>query len=117
MKSEIKILSKEEFLRLCKEETPSNVDRNVVREVYEAICKVTVDQLKQQNGVQIHGLGTFVPSIKESHEARNPSTGEMVVVPDRLNVKFKINANFKVALKNIDLNKKTKNTPKKASKR
>lgn len=42
----------------------------------------------------------FVSSVEPEHEARNPQTGDTIVVPERMKVKARFGAVFKNAINN-----------------
>ena len=46
--------------------------------------------LKDGNNLEIRGLGRwYCKELKENYNARNPSTGEKIYVPNRIKVRFK----------------------------
>ena len=48
------------------------------------------------SGVQLREFGTFfVKKIKEKYSARNPTTGELVYVPEKNKVRFKASKKLK----------------------
>lgn len=42
----------------------------------------------------------FVSSIEHEHNARNPQTGDMIIIPERMKVKAKFGTVFKNAINN-----------------
>jgi len=55
-----------------------------------------VNALQQKKSVELRGFGTFFSkNIKEKYSARNPKTGELIYVPKKNKVKFKVSKKFK----------------------
>ncbi len=62
-----------------------------IKEVIEAICKSLKEAFIVGKKVEIRGFGTFfIKKIKEKHSARNPKTGELIYVPEKNKVRFKV---------------------------
>lgn len=56
----------------------------------DAFCKVATQALRQRDPIVLKGFGTLSPREQNSRPARNPKTGEIVVIPQRLSVKFSV---------------------------
>ena len=56
----------------------------------EAFCSVATDALRQRDPIVLKGFGTLSPREQNSRPARNPKTGEVVIIPKRLSVKFSV---------------------------
>ena len=48
--------------------------------VIEIIISEITSALAKGNRVEFRGFGVFIPSLRESREARNPKTGEVIKV-------------------------------------
>jgi DNA-binding protein HU-beta len=71
-------------------------------DAYDAIFGTIGDFIKEGHEVTIPGVGRLLPIIKQAGTSRNPATGETVDVPDRVMLKFRVNANFKMQLRELD---------------
>jgi nucleoid DNA-binding protein len=60
--------------------------KNAVNRVFEAMIKAIKDGEK----VVVQGFGSFHVVMRKSKPARNPRTGEPVMIPPRRRVKFKM---------------------------
>ena len=60
----------------------SGCSKKDVDAMLEAFCSVATDALRQRDPIVLKGFGTL--------PARNPKTGEVVIIPKRLSVKFSV---------------------------
>lgn len=51
--------------------------------VVDAFLSAVKDTLIEQNNIEIRGFGTFKVKPRKARPARNPRTGEVVIVPPR----------------------------------
>ncbi len=58
------------------------------------------DALKSGEGVEIRGFGTFRVKEKKARIARNPRTGEKVMVPQKMVPFFKPSRELKISIDN-----------------
>ena len=64
--------------------------------IIDTFFKSIEDALKEKKSVFLRGFGTFyVKEIKENYSARNPKNGELIYVPKRHKVRFRISKKFK----------------------
>ena len=68
----------------------------VVSEVFNEI----MEQVAKGEEVQILGFGTFEQRKRNERWAKNPSTGEKVLVPERCIPAFRVGQKFKNVVKN-----------------
>lgn len=61
-----------------------------VSAMLDAFCSVATQALRQRDPIVLRGFGTLSPREQNSRPARNPKTGEAVVIPERLSVKFSV---------------------------
>lgn len=94
-------IGKEALVKAASKKT--DVSSRYMKVAYECICEAIREQVIEGNVVSLEGLGRFIPSVKDAHSARNPLTGEAVEVPARLMVKFSVNNNLKLALREVDV--------------
>lgn len=95
-------IGKVDLMRLAVKECSIKLSYDEMAAAFEAITKATEDSLMNGNTVILGGIGRLVPVIKPAGEARNPGTGKMVKVPDRLMLTFSVNSNFKLAMREVD---------------
>ncbi len=77
----------------------TNLPRTEVEEVLGTFIDTTKQTLKRGEEVRLSGFGTFNATIRREHEGRNPVTGETVLVPSTLIVKFRVGKLFRAFLK------------------
>lgn len=68
-------------------------------EVIQSALLHVQDRLAAGQPVKLIGFGNFSAKVRESREARNPRTGEVISVPPRSSVRFRPS---KLLLKEID---------------
>ena len=68
----------------------------IVSEVFNEI----MEQVAKGEEVQILGFGSFEQRKRNERWAKNPSTGEKVLVPERYIPAFKVGQKFKNVVKN-----------------
>ena len=57
----------------------------IVQKTFDSI----VNTLVEEGRVELRNFGVFVVKRRKAHKARNPQTGEQVMVPERYAVTFK----------------------------
>jgi len=63
--------------------------------IIEGFFSTVIDSLKNGNGIEIRGFGTYKVKKKNARQARNPKTGEKVFVPEHYVPTFKFSKDFK----------------------
>lgn len=63
--------------------------------VIEGFIATVISMLKEGHGIEIRGFGSFRVKKKKARIARNPKTGEQVVVPEHYVPTFKFSKEFK----------------------
>lgn len=76
--------------------------RNDIRNVVESFFSLVGDTLSQGDSIEIRGFGTFSIKERKSRPARNPRTGEVVLLQDRLVPLFKFSAELKERINQSD---------------
>ncbi|HRE40842.1 MAG TPA: HU family DNA-binding protein [Ignavibacteria bacterium] len=72
--------------------------------VVEGFITCVIDSLKNNETIEIRGFGTFKNNIKDPREARNPKTGEKVMLKKRYIPHFKVSKEFKkVVQENLEI--------------
>jgi len=71
-----------------------------VARVIDLFFEIIKDGLKEGKHIELRGFGTFEVKTREEREARNPKTGESVVVPKRRVPYFRPGKELKAISKN-----------------
>jgi len=64
--------------------------------IIEGFLKTVIDALKEGKGIEIRGFGSYRVKKKGARMARNPKTGDQVLVPEHFVPAFKFSKDFKV---------------------
>jgi DNA-binding protein HU-beta len=74
--------------------------------IIEGFFKTVIEALKEGNGIEIRGFGSYKVKKKNARQARNPKTGEQVQVPEHFVPTFKFSKDFKLLVNQgmLDLN-------------
>lgn len=71
-------------------------DMEMVKKVYYAFLKTIAKDLRRGKAIEAPDLGLFEIIINKPYKfGRNPKTGELIDVPERKVVKFRVNKNLK----------------------
>ncbi len=79
----------------------TKVDTEVV---VDGFIYTVIDAMKEGKNIEIRGFGSFKVKHRKGRMARNPRTGEQVMVEDRIVPTFKVSKEMK-QLVNANLNK------------
>jgi len=72
-----------------------NLKNYELENIVRIFCECIKFALKNKKKVEIRGFGTFfVKRIKEKYSARNPKTGELIYVPEKNKIRFKLSKNL-----------------------
>ncbi len=63
--------------------------------IIEGFFSTVIDALKNGNGIEIRGFGSYKVKKKKPRNARNPKTGEKVFVEEHYVPTFKFSKEFK----------------------
>lgn len=66
--------------------------------IIEGFLTTVINSLKDGNGIEIRGFGSYKVKKKNSRYARNPRTGEQVFVDEHYVPVFKFSKDFKSAV-------------------
>ena len=61
----------------------------VVKEVIQKVFDSITETLVEEGRIELRNFGVFEVKKRKPREARNPRTGEAVMVPERRGVRFK----------------------------
>ena len=87
-------MSREKLIKQLRKNNP-RLSSAEVDKVINIFCNNIKVALKKKNKVELRGFGTFFSKkIKEKHSARNPRTGELIYVPEKNKIRFKVSKNL-----------------------
>ncbi len=73
-----------------------NLNNNQLKLIFDLIIKNINTSLISENAVHIRRFGRFsTKNLKEKKSARNPKTGELIYIPTKKKVVFKMSKNLK----------------------
>jgi integration host factor subunit beta len=80
-------MTKKELAHAIAEET--NVSKMLVMEIIQRLFDEIFGALEREGRIELRNFGNFEVKQRMPRKARNPHTGESVMVPARLGVRFK----------------------------
>ena len=79
------------------------LNRSQIKVIVDIMFDTITDSLTKQKPVELRDFGRFsIKTIKAKYNARNPKTGEIIYVPEKKKVSFKMSKHLKQ-----EINKKT----------
>ena len=76
--------------------------RNDIKTVIEQFLDLLGEKLIEGNTIEIRGFGTFACKPRKARPARNPRTGETVLIEERLVPSFKFSNDIKDNINSIE---------------
>jgi integration host factor subunit beta len=96
-------LVKSEIIKQLHQKHP-NLNRSQIKIIVDIMFDTITDSLAKHKPVELRDFGRFsVKIIKAKYNARNPKTGEIIYVPEKKKVSFKMSKHLK---QNINKEKK-----------
>jgi integration host factor subunit beta len=80
-------MTKKEIANAIAVET--NLTQFLVKEIMQRLLDGIIDTLKEEGRIELRNFGVFEVKQRKSRKARNPRTGEKIMVPAKLVVSFK----------------------------
>ena len=88
-------MSRPELIKQLKSKHPK-LNKSQLEIIIDTFFQSIENALQKKQSVFLRGFGTFfVKEIKESHQLRNPRTGELIYRPKRNKVRFRASKKFK----------------------
>lgn len=81
-------MNKNELIQYVTEDT--GINKKEVKAMLESILRGFTKTLQQDESITIIGFGTLQPWKQTARPARNPRTGEPVMLKPRTSVKFRV---------------------------
>ena len=76
--------------------------RNDIKTVIEQFLDLLGEKLIEGNTIEIRGFGTFACKPRKARPARNPRTGETVLIEERMVPSFKFSNDIKDKINSIE---------------
>ena len=74
----------------------TSLKRSQIETIFEIMLSAISNSLAKDNPVELRNFGRFsVKSIKAKYNARNPKTGEIIYVPQKKKISFKMSKHLK----------------------
>lgn len=80
-------MNKNDFVNLMMEKT--KMSKSQIQEMTNAFILVITESMIKGENISFLGFGSFLPVQQKERVARNPKTGEPVIIKARSSVKFK----------------------------
>lgn len=80
-------MNKAELIEALADKT--GLRRKDAKDVLDAYISIITDRMCNREEVNLVGFGSFVPKLQTERLARNPKSGEPILIPERTTVKFK----------------------------
>ena len=91
-------MSRPQLIKQLKIKHP-NLNKSQLEIIVDTFFNTIADAIKEGKNCQIRGFGNFyLRHLKENHNSRNPSTGQLIYKPKRNKVGFRASKNFKAYL-------------------
>ncbi|MCM8785099.1 MAG: integration host factor subunit beta [Candidatus Omnitrophica bacterium] len=78
---------KKDIVERISEETGLN--KTIVKTVIEEFLNLIKESFENKERIELRGFGVFYFKKMKSKKARNPKTGEEVIIPERMKIYFK----------------------------
>jgi integration host factor subunit beta len=88
-------LVKSEIIKQLSKKYP-NLNLSNIQAIVDIMFKTISDSLIKHKPVELRDFGRFsIKTIKAKYNARNPKTGEIIYVPEKKKVSFKMSKHLK----------------------
>jgi integration host factor subunit beta len=88
-------LVKSEIIKQLHRKHPS-LNRSQIESIFNIMFNTIADSLHEDKPVELRNFGRFsIKTIKAKYNARNPKTGEIIYVPEKKKVSFKMSKHLK----------------------
>jgi len=88
-------LVKSEIIKQLHKKHPA-LKYSQIEVIFDIMFNTITDSLIKDKPVELRGFGRFsIKKIKAKYNARNPSTGEKIYVPEKKKVSFKMSKHLK----------------------
>jgi integration host factor subunit beta len=92
-------MTKKELVRAIAEEM--GMPQGVIQEIVQRLFDGIIDTLEKEGRIELRNFGVFEVKKRNPRKARNPRTGESVMVPAKLVVIFKAGLEMEEKVKEV----------------
>ena len=86
---------KSEIIKQLHKKHPA-LKRSQIEAIFDIVFTSMSDALAKEQSVELRDFGRFsIKSVKAKYNARNPKTGEIIYVPEKKKVSFKMSKHLK----------------------
>jgi DNA-binding protein HU-beta len=68
----------------------SGLKKAQAKEFFTALATLAASEVKKNGEFQVPGFGKLVKATRKAREGRNPATGDVIKIPAKTTVKFRI---------------------------
>lgn len=68
----------------------SGLKKTDVKGLFDAIAEMAAKEVKQNGEFTLPGFGKLVKATRKAREGRNPATGDVIKIPAKTTVKFRL---------------------------
>jgi DNA-binding protein HU-beta len=76
----------------------AGLNKKDVKAVFDAIADLAVKEVKKNGEFTLPGFGKLVKATRKAREGRNPATGDVIKIPAKTTVKFRLGKAMKDAV-------------------
>tara|TARA_B110000027_G_C16069665_1_gene278400 strand:- start:226 stop:516 length:291 start_codon:yes stop_codon:yes gene_type:complete len=88
-------LVKSEIIKQLHKKHPA-LKRSQIESIFDIMFNAISDNLIEEKSIELRDFGRFsVKTIKAKYNARNPKTGEIIYVPEKKKISFKMSKHLK----------------------
>ena len=88
-------MSRPELIKLLKKKHPKLI-KPQLETIIDTFFESIEEALIKKKSIELRGFGSFfIKEIKEKYSARNPKTGELIYVPKKNKVRFRVSKKLK----------------------
>ena len=80
------------------------INRRGAKLLVEKLFDIIANALKEGKAVKLGEIGVLKKVLKTERKARNPKTGERIIIPAHYTIRFKISKAFKEKLNEEEIN-------------
>ena len=86
---------KSEIIKQLHKKHPA-LKRSQIESIFDIMFNAISDNLIEEKSIELRDFGRFsVKTIKAKYNARNPKTGEIIYVPEKKKISFKMSKHLK----------------------
>lgn len=76
----------------------SGMKKAEVKEFFNTLSNLATSEVKKNGEFTLPGFGKLVKTTRKAREGRNPATGDVIKIPSKTTVKFRLGKSMKDAV-------------------